>query len=427
MSQQLTPVNGGTQIVETTLTTPLVGALSRQYVQANNLESRPTEWITGGRPIYRRLPAISETYQIDFFNIVPTSNTAVQDDTRVDIGYVYVPWGEGINGPVSMEVVSSDSKGDLLIKSGRVVWQYGTSSVLPAIVNLETLGIESGRWLVAYQLVYDDYPTNFLYEVENFSLAGQPLTLTASTDSSTGWRFAPRNAFLNTTTTFWSNKDTYFPDYVQPTSCYLDWSSELSSAYSKIVLRCPPNTAYTGTATLSYIDGTATIPVGVSSVDRDSTGQFFEFNITSPTLQNQWNIVWSSLDMSIQSINVTGIVTQTARPSGLAPRSSLVIYPENNVPETIQTPDGRTIPATYCRLAYVDVNNLYQVEKILDLRYIIHRDYQPVADWLTEPFDNNLINLYDQVKSYSPLWMSPVTCMDQEYANLETDQVEVVR
>jgi hypothetical protein len=124
---------------------------------------------------------------------------------------------------------------------------------------------------------------------------------------------------------------------------------------------------------------------------------------------------------------VTGIVTQTARPSGLAPRSSLVIYPENNVPETIQTPDGRTIPATYCRLAYVDVNNLYQVEKILDLRYIIHRDYQPVADWLTEPFDNNLINLYDQVKSYSPLWMSPVTCMDQEYANLETDQVEVVR
>ena len=77
MSQTLVPLNNGiVPQVQTTTTQPRIDLYSPQYVKVNNLESRPTEWNPIGRPIYRRLPAVSETYQIDFFNLVPAPNTA---------------------------------------------------------------------------------------------------------------------------------------------------------------------------------------------------------------------------------------------------------------------------------------------------------------------------------------------------------------
>jgi hypothetical protein len=50
----------------------------------------------------------------------------------------------------------------------------------------------------------------------------------------------------------------------------------------------------------------------------------------------------------------------------------------------------------------------------------------PVADWLTKPFDEDLIDLYEQVEDYPNLWLAPTTCMKQEYASLTEDQIVVV-
>jgi hypothetical protein len=83
------------------------------------------------------------------------------------------------------------------------------------------------------------------------------------------------------------------------------------------------------------------------------------------------------------------------------------------------------VKATYCALAQVDVNTGYLLEDITDVRYIIHKDYVPVADWLTKPFDDDLINLYEQVEDYSNLWMNPTVCMKQEYLSLQKDQITV--
>jgi hypothetical protein len=425
MSQQLSPLNGGVQKIQTTTTQLRVGVLSQQFIQANGLESRLTEWAPGGRPIYRRLPAISETYQIDFFNLVPPANTAARFDGIQDIGYVYIPWGEGINGAISLEVVASDSLEDILIKSGTVVWRYGSSEVIPAIVNLKDLDLGSGRYLVAYQLVYDNAPVNHLYYVEDFALTGQPLTITSSSDGVIGWRYMTQNAFLNTDTLFWSNRDTYFPPYAQPGSAFMQWKSDLASAYSKIILRCPKNFSYSGTASLFYVDGSNSTFVSEVAAASDPTGQYFEFSIREPVLQTSWRIEFSSLDVAIQSVTVTGAITQTTQPSGPSPRSALVIYPANQVPETVINVKGEEVPATYCQLAYIDVNSSYQLEDIVDVRYIIHRDYQPVANWLTEPFDSNLIDLYEQVSAYPQLWMAPPNCMRQEYLALEKEQVVI--
>jgi hypothetical protein len=423
MSQLLTPVNGGVQEIQTTTTQDRLLVLSQQYISANNLESRPTQWIPGGRPIYRRLPSISETYQIDFFNLVPAANTAVADEVQ-DIGYTFVPWGQGLNSENSMYVSASNSGKDLLIKGGTIVWRYGNTQVLPTIINLEVLDVISGQYDLAYQLLYDDTPVQKLYSVEDFALTGQPLTITSSTDSVIGWRYPAVNAFLNTSTLMWKNTDFFLPSFAQPSQSFLQWESDLASAYTKILLRCSEKTAFTGTATLSYFDGTTYTFIQTVSISSDTTGQFFEFN-PDPRFQTGWQVVFSSLDIAIQSITVTGVVTMLEPQSSPSTRAVLVMYPSGTLPKTVINSAGEEIPATYCSLAKVDVLSGYSIDEIGDLRYIIHRDYTPVADWLTKPFDEDLINLYEQVSGYSPLWLAPPSCMKQEYLGLTKDQILV--
>jgi len=413
------PINGGVQTVQTSLTQARVLDLSQQYIKANSLESRPTEWVLGGRPIYRRLPATSQTYQVDFFNLVPVPNTAVSIDEVKEIGYVYIPWGDGLQGPTSLEVVSSNSNGDLMIKAGVITWKYGTNTVPPAIINLQTLDVRSGRYFLGYQLVYDDSPVSHLYLVENFSLVGQPLEITSSTDSVVGWRYPAVNAFRNADGIFWKNSDSFFPNSstysVQPTTASLSWLSNQPSAYSNITLRCPPSSVFTGAASLYYVNNSVETFVSTVSVSTDYAGQFFSFNMDSPSYNNGWKVVWSDLDIAIQSVVVNGVVTKTTKPSGPQTSSALVLYPENAVPTN----------TTYCPLAFVDINSSFKVIDIQDIRYIVHKNYAPIANWLTVSFDETLIDLYEQVKSYSPLWMAPPTCMKQEYLGLTKDTIIV--
>jgi hypothetical protein len=365
------------------------------------------------------LPATSETYQINFFNL----STA---EGLERIGYVFVPWGESINGPTSLEIVASENNQCLLIKSGVIVWEYGKTNVLPTIVDLQVLEVLSGKYQIGFQLVYDDSPILNQYQVSDFALTGQPLNISSSSDSVIGWRYPGVNAFINNGSIFWKNKDTYFPQYAQPASSFLQWQSEYTQAYTKLVLRTPSNTAYTGTATLQYVNGSSLSNEQTVNISRDTEGQFFEFNVVNPSLQTGWRVSFSNLDIAIDSILVSGLLTLETPQASPSPRSSLVMYPYGTLPKTVKNAVGDEIPATYCILAEVDVSVTSTVQKIVDTREIIHRDFTPVADWLTKSFDNNLIDLYEQVSAYVPLWMSPTTCMKQEYQSLEKFQVEIV-
>ena len=419
MSQQQIPTNGGLSRVQTTTVTPRINALSKQYVSLNRLESRPTEWVIDGRPIYRRLPAVAETYQIDFFNTVTVPNTAGAVEQK-SMGYVYIPWGEGIFGSVSMEVVASDTLKDLVVKAGNVVWQYGMTSVLPAVFNLEELNVSSGTYYLGYQLIYDDSPFEALYSVEEFALTGEPLQITSSTDLLSGWRNPGVNAFLNSSTLFWKNYDSYFPTYLQPTTAFIQWESALPSAYSEILLRCPANTAVTGEARLYYYntDSASYDLVCSAVVEKDTTSQYFRLNAFDPSFQRTWKVEFDDLKISVQSVVVTGTVTRIKRPVAPRPRASLVMYPENLVPTTLLNANNEEISPTYCDLALVSIKDGYAVEDIRDIRNITHRDFIPIADWITQPWDDNLISLYEQVKGYSGLWMEPSTLLKQEYGSL---------
>jgi hypothetical protein len=429
MSQILTPLGDGVvPNIQTSGYQSRLRVLSQQYVEEKKLQSRPTEWVADGRPIYRRLPATSETYQVDFFNIVKESN--ILANTRnlegiEEVGYVYIPYGESINGVNSIEVVAADGNQALLIKGGNLVWRYGKTTVLPTIVDLSVLDVGVGKWDLAYQLVYDDSPIPSLYSVDDFALTGFPLDITASTDSVIGWRYASVNAFLNTDTLFWTNSDTYFPTSAQPASSYLQWGSELAHAYSKVTLRCPPGTAYSGYATLYYITDAGEAEAVSVEISSDNVGQFFEFSLESPTFQNAWKVSFSSLEIAIQAVAVSGTLTLLEPQAGPSPRATLVMYPAGTLPPTVQNSIGAEVPAAYCVLAEVDVDKAYQILDVNDVRSIIHRDYTPVADWLTLPFDQDLISLYEQVSNYSELWMTPPTSLKQEYTDLSSDQIIV--
>jgi len=101
------------------------------------------------------------------------------------------------------------------------------------------------------------------------------------------------------------------------------------------------------------------------------------------------------------------------------------MYPTTLLPPKVTTGSGAEVPATYCILATVDIGNAFNVLNVSDQRTIIHRDFVPVADWLTLPFDENLIKFYNQAREYPKTWMSPTTCLDQEYAGLESKGITV--
>jgi hypothetical protein len=431
MSQLLTPVSGGLiPEVQTTTSQARLNVLSPQYISANRLESRPTEWVPGGRPIYGRLPGASETYRIDFFNLVTESNVTGNTSVKYDVdevGYVFVPWGENINGPVSLEVVTTESDQTLLVKAGVVVWKYGRTEIRPTLIDLEVIDAGPVKYDLAYQLIYDDAPTPQIYAVTDFALTGQDLSITSSADSVIGWRFPALNAFLNSDSLRWSNEDSLYPSTAQPTEAFIQWGSELGASYGSITLRCPAGTAYSGTATLSYVYSNGlSEEVQTVDVSRDTTGQYFQFNVVSPTFQTGWKVSFSSLAVSLQSVTVTGSLNLLQPLASPAPKATLVMYPSGTLPETVTNSQGEEIKATYATLAEVDVGNNHNVTKLTDTRQIIRRDYVPVANWLTTPFDRDLIDLYEQVSGYSSLWMAPPSCLKQELIDLESYQITVV-
>ena len=413
MSQQLTPITGGVEQIQTALTKPEVRVLSRQYKTVNNLESRPTEWVPGGRPIYRRLPAVSETYQVDFF-------------ADGEIGYVYTPWGQSTAGPYAIRAEATQNKKELSIQGGNIVWKYGSNPVYPALVDFEQLGVQNGRYVVSYSLLYDDSPSIQQYSVENFSLTGYPVGLYSSTSNISGWRYREENAFLNTDGLFWSNYDNSFTSYPQPTSAFLSWSTPNPAALTEIVLRQPSGTIvdFLSVARLEVLDRGEWFFVSEATVSSDSQGPLFKFIISNPSFVSGWRVTWTNPYFSavpkvyIQNVSVTGVITLPRKTSSPRTLATLVMYPEYLVPQTTTNSLGIEVPAVYCDLAFVEVNNVFEITSVQDTRYIIHRDYKPIASWLTEYWDSNLINLYEQVKNYPETWMNPQTCLKQEYVSL---------
>jgi hypothetical protein len=439
MSQNLTPVpnSAGTVGVSPQLNTSLTPLrrkiLSPEFREVKGLIPQLTEWIPGGRPIYGRLPAASEQYQLDFF----------EDGGR---GYVLIPRGNDQFGPGSLYVNQSDDRDVLLIEDGVVVWEEGTTPILKTFVDLREVGVEDGRYLICYQLIYDDEPEPLPFQVEDFSLAGldigvqdsASLSFQRSDDEANPWPFPGVNMFATADRDLeWKNYIDLvnrspgeqagvkpgFPDYEQPTLSNVTWESELPWKLDVIRVRTsltenvPPCTLLLP----SVEDPFEWTTVQTNEALRDSEGYYWEFE-TDYVPQTKWRLDWGAdTKVNASQLTVSGLLYLYAKPSTERARAQLAIYPTNLVPED----------ESLCRLAIVSIDNFQVARRPSgelwkdDIREIIHRDYEPVADWLTEYWDEQLITLWESVKAYSPGFMAPPTLLKTSYYALEEYGISV--
>lgn len=421
MSQFLNPIDGGIESIVISNTISSGTYLSEQYTVVNKLSPIPTEWGKGGKPIYDRLPSASERYKIDFG----------YDD---NVAYPYIPWGQGYTGPTSMAVQTSGENKFLVIQGGNITWKYGTIPTNPVIIDIELVGMGSAKYLIAYQLYYDDSPVQSQYEVSDFSLSGFRMDIKSNTDSETGWRYTPQYAFLGDSTLYWTNYDSLFLSYSSPAE--LAWQLPLPCLFNKITLKCPANTSHTGTATLYYMSCQDAEPGEFCEnpvwnfwqtveVSKSGTEQFFEFSIEDSFFCNGWKVEWSDPKVSIRDVAVSGIVTLSKKPATMTTNYTLVAYPTNSVPDKFTNSLGEEVPIILCKLAYVDINSSFTVTQLQDIREVVTNSYEPIAEWLTRPWDNSLMNLYNQFSNFPEYWMSPPTCMNNEYLKIAEFDADV--
>jgi hypothetical protein len=439
MSQNLTPVPNSAGVLgvspqlNTTLLPRRVKAFSNQFRDVKGLYVQPTQWNPAGRPIYHRLPAASEQYQLDFF----------EEGGR---GYVLVPRGQDQFGPGSLYVNQSENRDVLLIENGVIVWEEGTTPVLKTFVDFRQLGVEDGRYLICYQLIYDDAPEPFPFKVEDYCLAGLDFevqdsasaTFNRSADVSNPWPFPGVNLFATSESDLvWRNfievvnrtpgdnagVKPGFPEYDQPVLSWVSWESKLPWKLDTIRVRTDLKTDVPS-CSLLLASGDTTDPWLVAQTSEplsDNEGFYWEFQ-TDYAPQNSWKLDWGAgTKVTATQLTVSGILYLEAKPSTERARAQLAIYPTNLVPED----------ESLCRLAIVSVDN-YQIPyrpsgELFkdDIREIINRDYEPVADWLTEYWDEQLIDLWESAKTYSPGFMAPPTLLESSYYDLDKYGISV--
>lgn len=431
MSQELVPIadNSGamglTPTIVTAPTTFRTTALSNEYKVVNKLYISPTQWIPGGRPIYRRLPAASESYQVDFF-------------ADGNIGYTLIPLGGDQFGAGSMYVAVSEDLRSLLIYDGVIVWKEGTTPVLKAIVNFEEIGLISGRFLVAYQQIYDDAPEPLPFSVTDFSLAGLDFDVLDSASfvyqsgdlpNSNAWPFPGDYAFLPAGSNLsWKNYidivnrvpqanagvQPGIPSEFQPLLAFLSWSSPLPWKLDNITLRTSLISNLPD-ASLYYKENGGWKLMQTTKVSQDINGFFWQFQ-TDNSPQNEWKVEWPDYSkIEVKDITVSGIIYVNTKPSTARTRAQLSIYPTNLVPKDEK----------FCRLAIINVNS-FEIQKnnrgellVEDIRNISNRDYEPVANWLTEYWDDRLTDIQQKVKYYAPQFIAPPTLLKTSYFDLE--------
>jgi hypothetical protein len=416
MSQTLIPLDGGALNIEVSSQTSGV-FLSQQYIEAKGLQSRPTEWLTSGRPIYDRLPSASETYKLFY-------------SSEENEAFVYIPLGESRTGRTSLNVTSSSEGKFLVVQAGNVVWKDGTIPLDPVIINLEEIGMWNSKYLLTYQIYSSRAPRTYQYEANSYSLSGMRMFVESGTDTVLGWRYTPDFAFIGRESRPWKNYDGVFPEYTGDS--YLSWQTPYPCSFSRIVVRCPkyepaPERAFLDFLSCpnpneegEYCENPEWVFQFESVLKEDNDGKIYEFVIPEPTFGTGWRLSWSGPKVSVYSVLVDGILTLEEEPSAPVTVCQLAAYPVNSSPKFIELPNGDSVEPVYCDLAYVQIDNSFTVTEISDLRKTVSKDFSPVADWLTLPWDENLKGMFDQVNNYTELWLNPTTAMKGEYGELSS-------
>lgn len=381
---------------------PAVTGLSRfdiisdEAQEVKRLSPEPTVWgYESGRPIYDRLPGVSEAYRIDYFG-----------DAKTGLVYIDPQFGT-LSGPGSLEVGRLPDDGSILvIQSGTITWSYGQIPTTGLAIDLRSVvagGAQDGTYQVGYYLNYSE-PEDVgyvLYRVSDYSLSNTPSIYAASSEAN---YFPVEYAFSEVDDGSWRpDPNGNAGEYAVGSSIFIDFTQPVTAEEFKLegssisTARCAMYSSEDAIVwTLdaqSYFDGS------------------WRFNVSRNTPARYWRFFfWNGL-ADVTNVLYTGeALFPNQRPSG--PVSSVEPFLEDDQFAEIDRP--------YILLAEVEVKE-QQVVTVTDLRRQTSTKYEPVAKWLTDFQDRSLRSLITDISEYSVRYMAPQTAAEDMYLELSSE------
>lgn len=372
------------------VTKPLVDGFAK--VQVANPEAldilslNPVDTVWGratGRPIYDRLPGVSEAYKEEYFG-------------EVGRGFVYIEPKFGTSvGPGSLEVGAwQEDPRVLIVYNGTITWAYGQVPTTTLAINLETViagGIQDGSYQVGYYLnrISPDEVRYSKYFVEDYSLGASQTIYEANREA----KYHPVLSMFSE-----PSDGSWTPSEFNETGMY-DGGSIVTMDFTEAVvanrfdlIATSPSLSSAKCALYSSNDAIVwDLEESVSPRDgrwslssgRETGARYFRF------------FFWDGL-ADISEVRYSGeAIFQNQRPTG--PTSEAEIFLEGEFDDILRP---------HIVLAIISVKN-YEIIDIRDVRSQTSRKYEPVASWLTDFQDQTLRTLITNIEDYSTLYMSP--------------------
>lgn len=382
-----------------------IEVISEEAQKVKFLEPELTVWgREDGRPIYDRLPGVSQAYRLDFFG-------------ERDLGYVYIDPQYGRTfGPGSLLVGSWERDPSVLvIENGTITWRHGQVVANALALDLRNVvdgGVPDGEYYVGYYLSYDNPKESDLigeYAVKDSSLA-------ATTCLFGGSRYAENHpvsaAFSAISDGTWLPAEFgYAGTYADGSSLVVDFTKSLVE--EEFVLKGGDLGLNTATCALYR--------------SNDGISWYFETQATAPG--NEWRLAVSSEEpwrywrfffwggtAEISEITFSGVAVFRNR---YVSTGTSVLEP---FLEEIEPNFNFVRPHTL--LAGIEVRNK-QVVSVADYRQITSIKFEPVAAWLTDFQDGSLKGLFDSISNYSNQYMAPPTAADVLYSELLAGDIAI--
>ena len=371
-----------------------------EAVEALKLAPYKTVWgFDFGRPIYNRLPAIEEGYQVAYD----------RDQPRVYIN----PEANRAVGVNTIEVKRDERNfAKLNIEGGKITWKEGMVDVDPTEVDTNTFNLGYGLAVGTYQVVYrilpatevDDSPIpgHTLVNVENEAISDAYLDFKASSETSAHLDYYAIDT-VETTKAWWPNIKADAGGYDVGADFTLDFGAEVNP--QQLVIQGDiPKVADAKAALYSSDNGILweledeTSPgngVWLLRNDRRSTRYLRTF-------------FWDG-HASINTFNYTGSLYY--RDQRVKEKEYVAVLIIKDMYEAVE--------GDYLTLATFEIQQLGVIRNLRDMRQVTYHKYEPVASWLTQFHDENLRCLFDVVTNYSRTSMNPTSAARYMYAELE--------
>ena len=367
-------------------------------------QSHKTVWgWDSGRPVYDRLPAITEQYQ-----------KAYKEDQL----YVYLDPKLGVyDGPGSLQpVIFFDRPSVLAVNSGTITWKMGQHLAPGFEIDVSELeagvGLPDGTYQVGYVMKYEipvfesPVPGNIYAYLEDEDLGEGAVEIHVSNASEIheGWQALNQ---LKVETSWWPGFTTDAGDYFPGSWAVLDFIDSVEA--ETFTLRTDPSEPFPTAKCALYWSDDGILWHHDNTVL--PTARVYSVTTTEVDPHRFWKFFFWDGTCSISHILYRGFA----------------YMPDHRVNKAIQTAVPyvgdlyEDPPENFILLSSFQIVN-DQVGNLTDFRVFTSRKYEPVAKWVTADKDTHLRCMFDSVTNYSELFMSPITANYQIYEEMDNSE-----